>query len=88
MLLFALYRERAGTGEFWLELPSGSTVADARRALLRRIPGLAPKAEDIVVALNAEYARPGQPLDEGDELALIPPVSGGQGTPCAHRTPS
>ncbi len=78
MLLFALYRERAGAGELWLELPSGSRVADARHALLRRLPGLAPRAEDIVVALNAEYARPDQPLNEGDELALIPPVSGGQ----------
>lgn len=78
MLLFALYRERAGASELWLELPSHCTVADARHALLRRVPGLAPKADDIVVALNAEYARPDQPLKDGDELALIPPVSGGQ----------
>ncbi len=79
--LFALYRERAGTGEAALDLPDGATVGDAIEKLLHRFPKLAPAGANIVVAVNAEYAEHAAPLKDGDELALIPPVSGGQGSP-------
>jgi MoaE-MoaD fusion protein len=76
--LFAILRERAGSGAFKIELPAGATVADALSELARR-PGL----DDVIdqmplrAALNREYVPTDEPLHAGDELALIPPVSGG-----------
>lgn len=72
--LFAMLRERAGGPELTLELPDGARVADA----LASEP-LAPLADGIplVMAVNREYADEERVLDPGDELALIPPVSGG-----------
>ena len=75
--LFALYRERAGTKEFALELPEGATVADLTDAVRERYPRLAPPEVKIVVAVNADYADPEDVLNSGDDVCLIPPVSGG-----------
>ena len=75
--LFALYRERAGTREFSIELPSGSTVADLTDAVRALYPRLAPPDVKIVVAVNADYAEPDDVLHTGDDVCLIPPVSGG-----------
>lgn len=75
--LFALYRERAGVREFSLELPDGATVADLTGAVRLRYPRLAPPDVNIVVAVNAEYAEPEDALNSGDDVCLIPPVSGG-----------
>jgi len=72
--LFAVLRERAGAGTIELELPDGSTAADAVAAMSDVI-GDCP----VVLAVNRVYARPEHALDEGDEVALIPPVSGGDG---------
>ena len=74
---FALYRERAGCGYSPLQLPEGATVADLTVEVRRRFPRLAPPGAHIVVAVNAEYAAPGLVLRRGDEVCLIPPVSGG-----------
>jgi len=76
--LFAILRERAGTNELELQLPAGATVADALAELARR-PGLAEPLTriEVATAVNREWARPETPLRAGDELALIPPVSGG-----------
>jgi molybdopterin converting factor subunit 1 len=72
--LFAMLRERAGAPELTLELPDGARVSDA----LASEP-LAALADGIplVMAVNREYADGERVLDSGDELALIPPVSGG-----------
>jgi molybdopterin converting factor subunit 1 len=70
--LFAALRERAGTAEVELELPDGAVVGDA----LERLGGLTDGVH-VVMAVNQEYARPEEVLHSGDELALIPPVSGG-----------
>jgi molybdopterin converting factor subunit 1 len=70
--LFAGLRERAGTGEVQLELPDGALVGDA----LERMRGLT-DGVPVVMAVNREYAAPAQALQAGDEIALIPPVSGG-----------
>jgi molybdopterin converting factor subunit 1 len=70
--LFAMLRERAGVPELKLELPDGARVSDA----LASLEGLA-EGIPLVMAVNREYADAGQVLDPGDELALIPPVSGG-----------
>jgi molybdopterin synthase catalytic subunit/molybdopterin converting factor small subunit len=76
--LFAILRERAGRSALELELPEGSTVADAIDRL-REEPGLAVPLERIRIAaaVNREYASPADRLTAGDELALVPPVSGG-----------
>ena len=71
--LFAMLRERAGAREVTLELPEGARVGDALEALGDLASGL-----PLVMAVNREYARADHPLDAGDELALIPPVSGGE----------
>ena len=75
---FALYRERAGRSRLPLELPAGATVSDLVAEVRRLFPDLAPPSVDIVVAVNADYAQPERVLNDGDEIALIPPVSGGE----------
>ena len=72
--LFATLRERAGAPSLMLELPDGARVSDALASDV-----LAPLAEGVplVMAVNREYADAERVLDPGDELALIPPVSGG-----------
>jgi molybdopterin synthase catalytic subunit len=70
--LFAGLRERAGAAELELELPEGAVVADAlerMRALTNGVP--------VVMAINQEYADVDATLHSGDEVALIPPISGG-----------
>lgn len=72
--LFAQLRERAGAGQLELELPEGARVADALAALDEVAGGL-----PVVMAVNREYATQDATLAAGDEVALIPPVSGGAG---------
>ena len=76
VLLFATYREKAGLGRLTLDLPSGATVGDLADSMQVKFPGL-PDSERIVVAVNNEYQDHDFVLGEGDEAALIPPVSGG-----------
>ena len=73
--LFAMLRERAGAREVELDLPDGARISDALAALR----DVAPPELPLVMAVNREYARDDRVLDAGDELALIPPVSGGSG---------
>ncbi len=75
--LFALYREKAGTGELWLDLPEGALVKDAIDALGNLFPGMKELLDRAFFALNKRYIQPEDPLKEGDELAVFPPVSGG-----------
>ncbi len=70
--LFAGLRERAGAGERELDLAETATVGDVWRAL-----SLGDEPEGLLYAVNREYAARERPLGEGDEVALIPPVSGG-----------
>ncbi len=75
--LFARLSELAGTRETEVELGEGLSAGDAYRLLCRRYPPLAGYAHSLMYAVNAEYVSPEHPLADGDELALIPPVSGG-----------
>jgi MoaE-MoaD fusion protein len=75
--LFAMLRERAGAPELTLELPDGARVQDALAS--ERLAALA-EGIPLVMAVNREYADGEHVLDAGDELALIPPVSGGSTT--------
>jgi MoaE-MoaD fusion protein len=70
--LFAGLREQAGTSRRELELERGATAADVWPAL-----GLGERPPGLLVAVNREYADAAQALSDGDEVALIPPVSGG-----------
>jgi MoaE-MoaD fusion protein len=70
--LFAGLRERAGTGERALELPVGARLSDVWPAL-----ELGDEPAGLLYALNKRYADPERELTAGDEVALIPPVSGG-----------
>jgi molybdopterin synthase catalytic subunit len=76
--LFAQLRERAGASELSLELPEGACVRDALADA--RVAALA-DGLPLVLAINREYAAEDAPLATGDELALIPPVSGGAEQP-------
>jgi molybdopterin synthase catalytic subunit/molybdopterin converting factor small subunit len=75
--LFAIQRELAGTREVPLDLVEGGSVEDAWAALVERFPVLAPGRAFVRFARNADYAEPDTRLADGDELAVIPPVSGG-----------
>jgi molybdopterin synthase catalytic subunit len=75
--LFAIQRELAGTREVALDLPDGADIEEAWAALVARHHVLAPGRPSVRFARNGEYAEPSTPLADGDELAIIPPVSGG-----------
>ncbi|HEU4760374.1 MAG TPA: molybdopterin converting factor subunit 1 [Dehalococcoidia bacterium] len=78
--LFARLSELAGTRETEVELGEGLSAGDAYRLLCARYPALADYSHSVMYAVNAEYVPAEHPLADGDELALIPPVSGGAGT--------
>ena len=75
--LFAMQRELAGTRGVDLELPAGATVEDAWAALVERFPVLAPGRAAVRFGVNGGYAPAETLLGDGDEVAMIPPVSGG-----------
>jgi molybdopterin converting factor subunit 1 len=75
--LFAIQRELAGTREVGLEVPDDATVDDAWDALVARFPAVAPGRDFVRFARNGAYADGATTLHDGDEVAMIPPVSGG-----------
>jgi molybdopterin synthase sulfur carrier subunit len=75
--LFASLREAAGIDEVDLELPDGASADIAWRALAERYPALAGRRERLMAAVNRRYAPFDAPLQPGDEVVFIPPVSGG-----------
>jgi molybdopterin synthase catalytic subunit/molybdopterin converting factor small subunit len=77
--LFAMQREAAGRRELNLDLQDGAVVEDAWAAAVGEVPALAPGRASVRFALNGDYADPTRALADGDELACIPPVSGGSG---------
>jgi molybdopterin converting factor subunit 1 len=77
--LFARLREIAGDAELLRELPDDATASTAWEALTAQFPDLSPYKRLISCAVNEEYAKLSTPLQEGDEVAFLPPVSGGCG---------
>jgi molybdopterin converting factor subunit 1 len=75
--LFARLRELAGAAELGQELPDGASAKTAWESLVRACPALAEYEPAISCAVNEEYARLTTPLKNGDEVAFLPPVSGG-----------
>ncbi len=84
--LFAQLRERAGGDFVEVELGEAATVGEALRAIAAQHPELGEALAELtpVMAVNREYANAATPLGAGDELVLVPPVSGGAAAPLAH----
>jgi len=77
--LFARLREIAGASELRRTLSDGGTARDAWDALVAEFPAMEAHTGSISVAVNEEYAKFTKVLGEGDEVAFLPPVSGGSG---------
>jgi molybdopterin converting factor subunit 1 len=75
--LFALFRDRAGTAEVAIDLPAGGTAGDVIAAVIGRYPELMPFENRVAVAVNLTMVARSAVIQSGDEVALIPPVSGG-----------
>jgi molybdopterin converting factor subunit 1 len=75
--LFARLRDLAGAGELTRELPAGATVASVWARLAEEFPALAAYGPSLSSAVNADYARMDTLVSDGDEVAFLPPVSGG-----------
>jgi sulfur-carrier protein len=75
--LFARLREIAGASELERDVPDGSTLAMVWDTLAREFPEMAPYRRSISGAVNADYARLDAKVASGDEVAFLPPVSGG-----------
>lgn len=77
VLCFAQLRDRLGGSEFVSMLPVGATGRELIRALAERNPAIGPLLAVSRLAVNAEYVQIDTALHDGDEVAVIPPVSGG-----------
>ena len=75
--LFARLRELAGAGELAVEVPVGATVADVWRVLVATHPAAAAYERSMSCAVNLDYAKMTTFVADGDEVAFLPPVSGG-----------
>ena len=75
--LFARLREIAGSSELTRKVEDVATVGNVWAGLVRDFPGLEPYGHSISAAVNAEYARMSASVQDGDEVAFLPPVSGG-----------
>ncbi|MGA9522806.1 MAG: molybdopterin converting factor subunit 1 [Myxococcaceae bacterium] len=87
VLYFAAARERTGTSRETLTVDAGITARGLLEVLARRHPSLAPLCGHLRVAVNQEFCAPDDPVPEGAEVALIPPVSGGSGRCRVLETP-
>ena len=75
--LFARLRDICGSGEIVRNLPTGAMVEDVWKLLTDEYPALASHTSSISSALNTEYVKQDAVVHEGDEVAFLPPVSGG-----------
>src|SRR5450631_727246 len=79
ILFFGVLKEFAGRDTDSLSLPDESTLADVLSHYQKSMPQLRSFASSIAMSINQEYAGPESRLKAGDEVALLPPVSGGSG---------
>lgn len=75
--LFAIYQEALGVPEKTMTLPIGTTAGEVRDRLITEHPTLSPWRDLTRFGINLQFVTADTPLQEGDELVLIPPVSGG-----------
>lgn len=83
VLFFGLLKDFANSSDDLIEVPEGSTVESLFAYYADRIPRLESMADSIALARNQQFATPGELLSDGDEVAFLPPVSGG--TAYTHR---
>ena len=76
--LFARLRDVTGASELACEVPDGARVRDVWQWLADRYPAIAAHGSSVSSAVNAEYARMDADVKDGDEVAFLPPVSGGR----------
>lgn len=74
---FARYREVAGKTMIELEIAEGTTLAELKQIIEHRFPPLKVFSHNLLLAVNGEYAPPHLTLREGEEIAFLPPLSGG-----------
>jgi molybdopterin synthase sulfur carrier subunit len=75
--LFARLRDIAGAAELIRDVPTGATAGDVWRVVVAEFPDMSGYDSSISTAVNADYAKMGTVLAEHDEVAFLPPVSGG-----------
>jgi molybdopterin converting factor subunit 1 len=75
--LFGRLHDLAGATHLEREVPPGATVGDVWLVLEREVPAVAPYSRSVSAAVNADFARMTAPVSDGDEVAFLPPVSGG-----------
>lgn len=75
--LFAILRDRAGMGEMTIQMAQGASVSSAITSIGEQTPAIRDLLSRAAFAVNREYVKADHVLKDGDELALIPPVSGG-----------
>ena len=75
--LFARLRDIAGVGELQVEAPAGANVHAVWASLVSEFPELMAYEKSISCAVNADYSRFTATISDGDEIAFLPPVSGG-----------
>jgi molybdopterin converting factor subunit 1 len=74
---FASYKEAVGTDEMDLDVKKGTNVSQLLEVVKTKHPSIGELIEPLIVSVNKEYAEFDKVLQEGDEVALLPPVSGG-----------
>ena len=85
--LFALLREKAGTDNLVLGLPDAADVKQAVDAIRHQHPVLEPYLDNLRFSLDMDFVEENTTLHEGDEVVLIPPVSGGYGCSASRPNP-
>ena len=75
--LFARLRDLAGSGELVRDVPAPATIEQVWRSLVKDMPALGDYERTMSVALNTDYSRMTAAVNDGDEVAFLPPVSGG-----------
>lgn len=88
MRLFAVLRERGGKATLVREVEPGATVGTVWAGIVAELPALAPFRERVRFAVNGEYVDTTYPLADNDEVAIVPPVSGGLVPPPFRRCSS
>jgi molybdopterin converting factor subunit 1 len=88
VLFFGILKDLAGRSSDSLDLPGQPTLRDLLNHYQRQIPRLNQIAASLAMSINQEYASPDSQLNSGDEVALLPPVSGGSGQPNSVASPT
>ncbi|MFY9910100.1 MAG: molybdenum cofactor biosynthesis protein MoaE [Candidatus Sulfotelmatobacter sp.] len=85
ILFFGMLKDVAGQSSDWLDLPAGASVRDALDRYASQLPAMKDAMPSLAVAVNQRYAGGETLLNDGDEIALLPPVSGGSGNSMRRR---